>query len=195
MTRRTTLSAEYQNNCGPVGRGFPAKTFTDQLKREIGDNGDLVAFRFPLSDNGVERVPSPGIPHYDEDPAVRQIVYHGTRLELLTAFLTDGKIKESTGIRTKGYLDGFYTMRANMTRTAVAYAVMSPVFTNRYAMGAVYEGEAVPQDRQGNRTSAGNQYPFAAKDIRITAVILVAFSMDGVPDSLGLTRRNVGTPD
>ena len=61
----------------------------------------------------------------------------------------------------------------------MAYAVVSPVFMNRYVMGAVYEGEAVPQNRRGNRLSAGDQYPFGAQYIRLTAVILFAFSMDG----------------
>ena len=60
---------------------------------------------------------------------------------------------------------------------------MSQLFQNRYLVGAMYECVAVPSQRNGNRTTVENQYPFRAANVEVTALVFFYFTVDNRPEN------------
>ena len=182
MHARSRIWERHENHVGPSGPGVPADDFLQQLTKEVPDLEFMTARRYHLTTAGMPRPPLKDLHMFHQDRDKLQTHYHGTRMELLANFLCDGKVVESTGERTRSNIDGFYTMRSNTIYKAMGYAVVSPVFNNRYLVGALLECAAVSSNRGGSRAKLDDQYPFAARHVDVRSVILFAFSVDHMPD-------------
>ena len=113
ISQRKELWQSYKHNVGPNLPAIEDLDFLAQLRQEVGqDLGYFSARRYALTDAGEERKPTSGVTRFSEDTSAKQIAYHGTKLHMVLNFLCEGKVRESTGLWTKSYKEGVYTMRS-----------------------------------------------------------------------------------